>query len=248
MKNPVSINFLLLLGLVVSAAAVIVYAPQFEAFGTFAFVLTGWVVGLCFHEYAHAVSAARFGDYTIRERGYLTLDPVTYINGPMSFVLPVIILAIGGIALPGAAVMIRPDLIRKRWQQSLISLAGPVVTLVFALVTYGVAQAIYAGDAESILGDAVMLLAFFNLMAFVLNMLPIPGFDGFGVIVPLLPNGLRQQAEALERIPWLSIGLLIVIFFIGFRYIAGLVFLIADLLGLEIGTAFRGYERFTFWN
>lgn len=247
MKTGLSLNFVLLLGAFVLAGAGLIYAPEYASIGTFVFVLLGWVVGLCLHEFGHAYSAWRFGDHTIAHRGYLGLDPVAYINGPMSIVLPIIILAIGGIALPGAAVLIRPDLIRQRWQQSLVSLAGPVVTLVLAFGFYVWALGIYGDKPDSLLGDAVMLLAFFHFMAFVLNMLPLPGLDGYGVITPLLPQPLRGMAEKLERIPLITIVLVLVIFFFGFRYIFALMYGFADLLNLEMETAFRAFERFQFW-
>lgn len=247
MKHGLSLNFVLLLAAFVATGALLVFAPAYGAVGTFAFVLLGWVVGLCLHEFGHAFSAWRFGDHTIEQRGYLGLDPVRYINGPMSIALPVFILAIGGIALPGAAVLIRPDLIRERWQQSLVSLAGPVMTLILAFGFYAWGQAIHADKPESLLGDALILLAFFHFMAFILNMLPLPGLDGFGAITPLLPQPLRGFAEKLERTPLITIGLILVLFFFGFRFIAALIFGFAELFNLDLSNAFRAYDRFQFW-
>ncbi|MFT4091346.1 MAG: site-2 protease family protein [Asticcacaulis sp.] len=247
MKHGLSLNFILLLGAFALTGASLIYAPEYADFATFAFVLLGWVVGLCLHEFGHAYSAWRFGDHTIEQRNYLGLDPVAYINGPMSIILPIIILAIGGIALPGAAVLIRPDLIRERWQQSLVSLAGPVVTLVLAFLFYALGHAIYADKPESLLGDAVILLAFFHFMAFVLNMLPLPGLDGYGVITPLLPQPLRGMAEKLERIPLITIVLVVVIFFFGSWHIISLMYGFTEWLNLDLSTAFRAYDRFQFW-
>jgi len=244
---PTPVNFFVLLALFGASGLMLWMRPEVAGLATFAFVLVGWVVGLCLHEFGHAATAALSGDYTIRQRGYLTLDPVVYLHGPNSIVLPVLILVLGGIALPGAAVMIRPDLIRHRWQSSLISLAGPVMSLVFALIIYGAGQFAVERQAPEAFSQALILLAFFNLMAFVLNLLPVPGFDGFGVITPLLPQPLRAGAERLERMPWISLAALVVIFFFGFPIIMALMNLMAAMLGLDLSAASPALGRFRFW-
>lgn len=246
-RTATPLNFIVLLAVFGAAGLVLWMRPEVAGIATFGFVLVGWIVGLCLHEFGHAASAAAFGDYSVKQRGYLTLDPVVYINGPNSIVLPVLILVLGGIALPGAAVLIRPDLIRHRWQSSLISLAGPIMSLVFALMTYAAGQMAVANGAPEVFSQALLLLAFFNLMAFVLNLLPIPGFDGFGVVAPLLPQPLRGMAEQLERMPWISLLAVVVIFFFGFPYIFALLRIVAGVLGLDLSEAQPALDRFTFW-
>ena len=46
--------------------------------GVFIFVIAGWLVSLCLHEFAHAFTAWRFGDHDVEVRGYLTLNPLKY--------------------------------------------------------------------------------------------------------------------------------------------------------------------------
>ena len=71
-----------------AAAGVLTWKAQFTVAGTrvFAFVLLGWVVSLCLHEFAHAVTAYRFGDVTVAEKGYLSLDPRTYLHPVLSII------------------------------------------------------------------------------------------------------------------------------------------------------------------
>lgn len=243
MKTDISFNFLGLLAAFVLAGAGLVLWPEGRALLTFAFVLLGWIASVCLHEYAHAATAARFGDSTIIEKGYLTLDQVKYINSTGSLVLPVIALVLGGIALPGAAVMIRTDLIRKPWQQSLISLAGPATTFVLAVMAYLAAQA--TGDES--LHDALMLLAFFELMAFVLNMLPLPGFDGFGAIEPFLPEPVQRLLSG-KRLAVLNLILFALVFFLGYRIIMPIMALIISPFDIDLEPVWRGFDRFHFWN
>src|SRR5687768_11779009 len=63
-------------------------------------VLIGWIMSVVLHEFAHGLVAHWGGDYTVRERGGLTLNPIQYIDPVMSILLPIAIFLIGGIPLP----------------------------------------------------------------------------------------------------------------------------------------------------
>ena len=78
----------------------------------FGFVALGWVISLCLHEFAHAAVAWKGGDRSVEGRGYLTLNPARYMNSQMSIVLPILIVLIGGIALPGGAVIVDRRFVR----------------------------------------------------------------------------------------------------------------------------------------
>ena len=52
--------------------------------GVFTFVIAGWIVSLCLHEFGHAFTAWRFGDHDVAVRGYLTLNPLKYSNPLLS--------------------------------------------------------------------------------------------------------------------------------------------------------------------
>src|SRR5581483_10079901 len=52
------------------------------------FVVAGWLVSLCLHEYAHALTAYRSGDLAVADRGYLTLNPLRYTSPVLSIVIP----------------------------------------------------------------------------------------------------------------------------------------------------------------
>ncbi len=245
MKTEISWNFLGLCAACLAAAVGLLVWPQFASVETFAFVLLGWLVSLCLHEYAHARFAFAFGDHTIEERRYLSLDPILYFRGS-SLILPLIALVSGGIALPGGAVLIRTDLIRKRWQQSVVALAGPVTTLLCGLIAYGVAQVVGIGEITAMLRDALILLVFFELMAFVLNILPVPGLDGFAAIRPWLPKGLPRLPARFGGI--VSLVMLAVVFFYGYRIIYPAIDFIAGVTGMDLSGVSRAFDRFHFWH
>jgi Zn-dependent protease len=113
----------------------------------------------------------------------------------MSLVLPIIFLLLGGIALPGGAVYINHSALRSRLWSSAVSIAGPVGTLLCGLLIAGVffvapqQSWITQGNLNFFAGLA--MLGFFMALAAVLNLLPVPGLDGFGVIRPWLPYSVQ---------------------------------------------------------
>ena len=107
-----------LLGGVLAAAAVPTRSGVLATSGIFVLVLGGWVVSLCLHEYGHAVTAYRGGDTSVASKGYLTLDVRRYADPGLSLVLPLIILLIGGLPLPGGAVWINQWALRSRARRS----------------------------------------------------------------------------------------------------------------------------------
>lgn len=212
--------------------------------GVVLLVLGGWAVSLCLHEYGHAAVAYRAGDRSVRAKGYLTLDIRRYTDLGLSFVLPIVILLVGGIPLPGGAVWIQHGAIRSRGARSLVSLAGPAANLVL-----GVLLTAAAAFVPMPVGLAVGLscLAFVQVIAFALNILPIPGLDGFGVLEPFLPLSARRLAAQVR--PWAPFVLLALI--IGVPGVAGAFFRFGSALfgavGGDVDLAFVGYDLLLFW-
>ena len=67
-----------------------------------------WVFSVCIHEWGHAFVAYHGGDYTVKDKGYLTLNPIHYTHPVTSILLPALFMMMGGIGLPGGAVYIDP--------------------------------------------------------------------------------------------------------------------------------------------
>src|ERR1700739_1039639 len=106
------------------------------------FVIAGWLVSLCLHEFGHALTAWRFGDHDPAVRGYLTLDPRRYSHPALSLLLPIIAIALGGIGLPGGAVYVRTWFMTPT-RRTLVSLAGPTANLVLAVLLLALTRSLY---------------------------------------------------------------------------------------------------------
>ncbi len=167
--------------------------------GTFVLVIAGWVVSLCLHEFGHAFTAWRFGDHDVATRGYLTLNPFKYTNPMFSIVLPLVFIAMGGIGLPGGAVWVRSGAMTK-WQRTTVSLAGPFVNLVLAVLLLGAVRILYPQQHDHLIfWSGVAFLGMLQVMAVVLNVLPIPPLDGYGAVEPHLSPGLQRSLAPVKQ-------------------------------------------------
>jgi Zn-dependent protease len=165
-------------------------------------VIIGWILTVVLHEFAHGLIADLGGDYTVRQRGGLTLNPLQYIHPVTSILMPALFLLMGGIPLPGGATYIRTDLLRNRYWKSAVSLAGPTTNF---LIFLGLAVPFHPWlrwirldpDADNWTNLQVFMgaSAFLQLFSVLLNLLPIPPLDGFGVISPFLPAELRKTLQ-----------------------------------------------------
>jgi Zn-dependent protease len=212
----------------------------------FLFIISGWVVSLCLHEYAHALTAYKSGDTGVVERGYLTLNPLKYTHWLLSLALPLFFLIYGGIGLPGGAVWVDRTWIRGRLRDSLVSLAGPGVNVLFT----GVLVAPLAAGAPDLdhwqFWAAWAFLAWLQLTASVLNLVPVPGVDGGNALRPWLSPDWRRGFDAVA--PY---GMLIFLLLLWQPRVNVIFFDVVDgigrLIGLPINLAGAGRDLFLFW-
>ncbi|MEU9389771.1 site-2 protease family protein [Streptomyces sp. NPDC048324] len=213
----------------------------------FLFVTAAWVVSLCLHEYAHARTALHSGDITVGSKGYLTLNPMKYTHALLSIVLPVVFVIMGGIGLPGGAVFIERQRIRGRWRHSLISAAGPLTNVVFAAVCTAPFWLHALDGVPAQFRYALAFLALLQVTAALLNFLPVPGLDGYGVIEPWLSYQVKRQVE-----PFAPFGLLFVFALLWVPAINREFFDVIDAilrgLGVPDNDTSYGYSLYRFWD
>lgn len=220
---------------------------RFGDFGVFLLVLGGWVTSVCIHEFAHAYSAYRAGDRSVEARGYLTLNPFKYTHPFLSIVLPLVAIIGGGFALPGGAVYLHPHAFRSRASRSMAAAAGPLTNIAFAVLLTALAQSHENDAAHPRFWYGLGFLAALQVTAAVLNLLPIPGLDGYAIIEPYLDPETVRVGDKVK--PWGLLAVLVLLFYA--RPVRNAFFDLVDAifraLGGSDGLRVVGYEFFKWW-
>ena len=214
----------------------------------FLFVLVGWIFSVCLHEFGHAIVAYRFGDYTVKEKGYLTMNPIHYTHPVMSLVLPVVFMLLGGIGLPGGAVYIEDSLIHGKGRRALVSLAGPAMNLLLALVLcLPFWTGLVTAETRNLVPTALAMLISLQVSAVIFNLLPVPSFDGFRALSEWLPQPAREFA-------WRHATLFMFALFALFWQVPAInnafwlaVYGLCSALGIEPHLLDGGWDEFRFW-
>ncbi|MFL0267277.1 site-2 protease family protein [Candidatus Clostridium radicumherbarum] len=152
-------------------------------------LIPGILLGLTFHEFAHAYVADKLGDKTPRFQGRLTLNPLVHID-VIGFIM--ILIVHFGWAKP---VQTNPSAYKNYYKDDLkVSIAGPLANLVIAFLS-ALVLALYiklninlSPNLNTIIYSILYLSVDMNCMLFVLNLIPIPGFDGFHILRDLFPK------------------------------------------------------------
>ena len=213
--------------------------------GVFIFVIAGWLVSLSLHEFGHAYTAWRFGDHDVAVRGYLTLNPFKYSSPMLSIGLPLLFIALGGIGLPGGAVYVRTGFMTPR-QRTIVSLAGPFANLVLGVLLLALARLFYDPD-HAVFWAAVAFLAFLQVTALLLNMLPIPGLDGYGAVEPHLSPETQRAVAPAKQFGFLIL-LVVLLAPAPNRWFFSVVAWFIDLSGIRSNLVWIGAELTRFWS
>lgn len=246
--------FVALVLLTVGGGAMAARAPlgsRTAGVGVFVLVLAAWLVSVCLHEFAHALVAFAAGDHGVVEADYLRLNPFRYVHPLLSIVLPLLWIVLGGIGLPGGAVLIHPHRLRSRGWASAVSAAGPAVNIVIALVAVASLRYVDGSADQGVHGltlhAAVGWFAWLQLSVAILNLLPIPGLDGWGILEPWVSPQTAQGAARIK--PY---GFLILVLLLWTPSLSGsfsnLVDRVAVWLGDPAGLPWLGAQLFQFWS
>ncbi|MBR7103925.1 MAG: site-2 protease family protein [Lentisphaeria bacterium] len=183
------------------------------------------IFSICSHEFMHAFAALKAGDDTAAAAGHLTWNPFKQMG-----LFSLLLFCFFGLAW--GQVPVDPAKMRGKHAPALVALAGPLTNLVlnvfFVLLAYTCFRLKLGNDFT-----VSMLLygSTINVVLFVLNMLPVPGFDGYAVLSHFLPRFLQNSSEAVKGTVFVMIMLLFV-FFNKLNTLAGMVTAF-ELMGLE---------------
>jgi Zn-dependent protease len=143
------------------------------------YLVPALVLGLVVHELAHAAVAVARGDQTPRLDGRLSLDPRHHLD-PLG-TLVVFFIYFGW----GRPLRLNPYRMRGSLDPALVWLAGPLASL---LVAVALSIPLKLLLASGVLGfdsppfQLILVAFYFNVLLAVLNLLPIPGLDGYNIL------------------------------------------------------------------
>lgn len=160
--------------------------------------IPGILMAFTIHEFAHAITAYKLGDDTPKYEGRINLNPFTHID-IMGF-LAMMIFGFGW-ARP---VNTNPSAYKNyRMDDLKVSIAGPLANLLGAMIcaiilsisnNFIVIDNIFYHMFKFIISYALQI----NVVLFILNLIPIPGFDGFHVLSDLFPDLFRKLPSSIE--------------------------------------------------
>lgn len=211
----------------------------------FVFVMAGFVLALCLHEFAHARLARSAGDTEVPAVGYLTLDPRRFGEPVSKLVLPVLLTILSGVGLPGGSGPVARDRVPDRMRQALIAAAGPgtsVAVLLILALLYGL-----TGVDSKALSGVLAVSALFQSNALILNLLPIPGLDGYGIVSPWLPAAWRAAGDRVGRHAPLVLVAIFLFSEVFGRVVFRISFPLTALLGFAPQDVISGYRLIRLW-
>ena len=176
-------------------------------------MLPGILIGLAFHEFAHAKVAYKLGDPTPKMQGRVTINPLAHID-------PVGLAALLFVGFGwGVPVQINPSNFRHRRRDELmVALAGVTMNLIIAIVFAIIAKVLYmtagavflSSGVGSILWFMIMYVIQINLVLMIFNLIPCPPLDGFSIISEIFNIKHTEFYWTLYRYGnWILIALII---------------------------------------
>lgn len=163
-------------------------------------VLSAILISLTFHEFAHAWTADRFGDYTPRMNGRLTLNPLAHLDIMGTLMM---LFSFFGWAKP---VPVNLYALQRRSSAApmLVALAGPMSNLILAVLAALVFRlgllSFQAVGGSSLLITFLEFLQVFgsiNVGLMLFNLIPLPPLDGHHIFEYFLPANWLRAIEPI---------------------------------------------------
>lgn len=192
--------------------------------------LPGFIIGLTFHEFAHAAAAHVLGDKWPAANGRLSLNPLRHLS-PLG-TLALFVIQVGW-ARPVESNIL--NFRRPKFHFFLVAMAGPLANIVLAAVLV-LAIRLFPGLFEMSSQNLLLVLfygAYINLVLALFNLLPIPPLDG-SKIWPLVFSAVAPGPPLISRRTLSIIGMVGIYALVSFGLLDWLYQGISNLLVLLI--------------
>lgn len=159
------------------------------------------IISLVLHELAHGYAAYIMGDRTAKSSGRLSLNPLNHIDW---FGFLMLLVAGIGWAKPVPVNMMQFKDPKKG--MAITALAGPLMNVILtfiSLVVFALGQ-VYGFNSYVVMFFHIM--AYYNAVLAMFNLLPIPPLDGSKIFFALLPNKYYYKLMVYE-----SYGMVLII-------------------------------------
>lgn len=189
-----------------------------------------WVIGsIILHELSHGWAAIRCGDDTPIVTGHMTWNPRVHM-GDMALVVFAVI------GITWGAMPVNPHRFKGRYDDALVSAAGPAMNLSLALIA-SVATAIWLRIGAGLpIDDHVHQNVYIflrtgaalNIFLMLFNLVPVPPLDGSRILSSVSPAFARLEHS--EHGPMIALVAFVGLFFFGADYLFGAAFSTADFV------------------
>ncbi len=171
------------------------------------------IIGLTFHEFAHAAVAYKLGDQTPMLQGRVTLNPMAHIDW-----MGLAALFFVGFGW-GQPVQIDPYQFRhRRRDELLVSVAGVAMNFLLAVVFTFVAKLVLMAAGWEWLSTGfgngiwqmVLYIVQINLVLMIFNLIPVPPLDGFNIIAQIFNFGNTETYWRIYQYGnWILVALIV---------------------------------------
>jgi len=201
------------------------YSAKFFELGVYWYVV--FLFSLVIHEAAHALVAMKLGDKTAYKGGQVSLNPLPHIKQEKvgTTAVPIFAYLTSGWMLGWASAPYDPEWAQKYPRRSAImALAGPVSNLLLVVISIVIIKAgfqfgifdypeiidystvTYSTDnVYELITIFLSILFSLNLVLFIFNLLPFPGFDGGHALLLFAPKARVDSIQTFMNRPKLII-------------------------------------------
>ncbi len=178
--------------------------------------LPGFLLGIVFHEYAHAWMADKFGDPTARTMGRLSLNPSVHYDLVGTVIFPLFCVLFGW-TMFGWAKPVPVDTRRfKKVRAGMfwVTFAGPLANIFLMFISALLFAVLYTKVSQDIsyfkvFAEMLQRSIAINVFLAVYNLIPLPPLDGSKMVTAVLDYEAARKYEELERYRFIFIIILL---------------------------------------